>query len=151
MPTDVSLAAGELRLLRGGLEVRVRLAPFTFAVRRATNAGGFASAGTGGRRVVREGGVRVWDGVVHDQFIPLTEGVVAHEEREPPEVAASAASLVSWSADSRVIRPRRITSCTLVARWPSSYCPESSISSATKITWRADSTLSWYSTIAAWK
>ena len=46
------------------------------------------------------------------------------------------------SAVSRVIRPRRMTSWTLVARWPSSYCPESSISSATKITWRADSTLS---------
>jgi hypothetical protein len=69
VPTDVSLAAGELRLLRGGLDVRVRLAPFAFEVRR------------GGRRIVREGGARVWDGVVHDQFIALTEGVIAGSER----------------------------------------------------------------------
>nr|MBA2261907.1 hypothetical protein [Solirubrobacterales bacterium] len=79
MPTDVSLAAGELRLLRGGLDVRVRLAPFAFEVRH------------GGRRIAREGGARVWDGVVHDQFIALTEGVIAHEDREPPETVASAA------------------------------------------------------------
>jgi hypothetical protein len=91
VPTDVSQAAGELRLLRGGLDVRVRLAPFAFEVRRGTNAGGFASAGTGGRRIVREGGARVWDGAVHDQFIALTEGVIAHEDREPPETVASAA------------------------------------------------------------
>ncbi|MDQ3770372.1 MAG: hypothetical protein M3370_12980, partial [Actinomycetota bacterium] len=89
MPTDVTLAAGELRLFRGGLEVRVRLRPFAFEVRHGTSAGGFASAGTGGRRILHEGGVRMWEGVARDQFIQLTEGVVAHEDREPPEVAAS--------------------------------------------------------------
>src|ERR1700735_4661720 len=44
----------------------------------------------GDRRVVRSLGGWVADGTVHDQFIQLTEGVVAHEDLAPVERAMSA-------------------------------------------------------------
>jgi len=73
--TTVSLDARAVHLSRGALEVVLTRRPFAVAVRRA------------GRRLVRDGAVRVWDGEVADQFVGLTEGVVAHELRSDPVVA----------------------------------------------------------------
>jgi len=66
----VSAAPAEVVLERGPIRVAISLQPFGFEVRR------------GGRRLVH--GVRAWcaDGQVHDQFVQLTEGVIAAEERE---------------------------------------------------------------------
>jgi len=64
-------------LRRRALRVEIRLRPFSLTVRR-------------GRRVVRELGVRRSDGEVHDQFVLLTEGVVAHEALADPDPVASA-------------------------------------------------------------
>ncbi len=60
-------------LRRGALEIEVQLRPFSLTVRRA------------GRRLLRHAGVWAADGTVNDQFIPLTEGVVAHESLAPLE------------------------------------------------------------------
>jgi alpha-glucosidase (family GH31 glycosyl hydrolase) len=58
-------------LERGALSVRIELDPFALEIRR-------------GRRLIRE--MRLWAaaGQPHDQFIQLTEGVIAAEELEPP-------------------------------------------------------------------
>ena len=60
-------------LRRDALEIEVQLRPFALTVRRA------------GRRLLRHAGVWAAEGTVHDQFIPLTEGVVAHESLAPLE------------------------------------------------------------------
>jgi alpha-glucosidase (family GH31 glycosyl hydrolase) len=57
-------------LRRAALAVEIDLVPFGVTVRRA------------GRRLAGPIVARVCDGVVADQFIQITEGVVAHEERE---------------------------------------------------------------------
>src|SRR5690242_1104834 len=59
-------------LERGALRIELALRPFSFTVRRA------------GRRLLRAGDVWVADGTVMDRFIQFTEGVVAHEDLEPP-------------------------------------------------------------------
>jgi len=66
----VSVVEAEVVLERGPIRVAISLEPFGFEVRR------------GGRRLVH--GMRPWcaDGQVHDQFVQLTEGVIAAEERE---------------------------------------------------------------------
>ncbi len=69
-------------LLRcGAVEVECKLHPLRIHVRRA------------GRRLLR--GLHAWvaDGVVHDRFLQLTEGVIAHEELAFPERAVTAAVL----------------------------------------------------------
>ncbi|MBV9801955.1 MAG: glycoside hydrolase family 31 protein [Solirubrobacterales bacterium] len=58
--------------------MEVTLRPFEATIRR------------GGRRLVRSLGAWVADGTVHDHFIQLTEGVVAHEDLAPVERARSA-------------------------------------------------------------
>src|SRR5271167_1345135 len=63
----------EIVLRRGALEIEVQWRPFSLTVRRA------------GRRLLRHAGVWAADGTVNDQFIPLTEGVVAHESLAPLE------------------------------------------------------------------
>jgi alpha-glucosidase (family GH31 glycosyl hydrolase) len=63
----------DLALGRGALRIEIALRPFAFTIRRA------------GRRLVRTGGLWVADGTIRDHFIQLTEGVVAHEDRAPPE------------------------------------------------------------------
>jgi alpha-glucosidase (family GH31 glycosyl hydrolase) len=73
-------------LARGALRVEVALRPFEVTVRR------------GDRRVLRELGAWVAEGTVHDQFIQLTEGVVAREDLSEPERARSA-TVRSRSAD----------------------------------------------------
>jgi alpha-glucosidase (family GH31 glycosyl hydrolase) len=65
----------QLVLERGSLRVEITPRPFAFTVRRA------------GRRLLRAGGAWVADGTVHDQFIHLTEGVIAHEQLSPLEPA----------------------------------------------------------------
>ena len=67
----MSIAArAEVTLQRKALRVAVSLDPFSIEIRRD------------GRRLVH--GARVWcaDGEVRDQFVQLTEGVIAQEERE---------------------------------------------------------------------
>lgn len=66
-------------LSRGELRVEIALRPFELTIRRRD------------RRLVRELSAWVADGTVHDHFIALTEGVVAHEELAPIERAVSAA------------------------------------------------------------
>jgi alpha-glucosidase (family GH31 glycosyl hydrolase) len=71
--------AGDLVVLRAGaLRVEIALLPFALTIWRAE------------RRLVRSLGAWVADGTVHDHFIQLTEGVVAHEELAPIERALSA-------------------------------------------------------------
>jgi alpha-D-xyloside xylohydrolase len=65
-------------LHRGDVRVEAALRPFEVTIRRAH------------RRLVRSLGVWVADGTVHDHFIQLTEGVVAHEDLAPGERALSA-------------------------------------------------------------
>src|ERR1700733_10841833 len=73
--TSVPAAADELVLERGELRVEISMRPFAFTVRRA------------GRRLLRSGGVWVADGVIGDQFLQFTEGVLAREDRQPAEPA----------------------------------------------------------------
>lgn len=63
----------ELVLERGAIRIEIELRPLAFTIRRA------------GRRLVRSAGVWAADGTVRDHFIQLTEGVLAQEERAPPE------------------------------------------------------------------
>src|ERR1700760_1204768 len=65
-------------LRRGALTVEIALRPLEITVWR------------GGRRIVRSLGAWVAEGTVHDHFIQLTEGVVAHEDLAPAERALSA-------------------------------------------------------------
>ena len=69
----------QLVISRGELKVEIVLRPFSFTVRRA------------GHRLLRAGGVWVADGTVGDQFIQLTEGVIAHDELAPVERGLQAA------------------------------------------------------------
>ncbi len=66
----MSVVSGEVVLERGPIRVAIALEPFGFEIRR------------NGRRLVHGG--RPWcaDGQVRDQFVQLTEGVIAAEERE---------------------------------------------------------------------
>ena len=66
----MSVVPAEVLLERGPIRVAISLEPFGLEIRR------------GARRLVH--GVRPWcaDGQVHDQFVQLTEGVIAVEERE---------------------------------------------------------------------
>jgi alpha-glucosidase (family GH31 glycosyl hydrolase) len=88
MSVPSARSADTVVLRRGSLEVEVALRPFELTIRR------------NGRRLVRSLGAWVADGTVHDHFIQLTEGVVAHEELAPAERALSAK--VTESASERV-------------------------------------------------
>src|SRR5262245_13172948 len=65
----------------GALAVEIACDPFGLVVRRD------------GHRLVGPIGARVCDGAVHDQFVQLTEGVLAHEDRDDWTVLASARTL----------------------------------------------------------
>jgi alpha-glucosidase (family GH31 glycosyl hydrolase) len=65
-PDAITLERGEL-----GIEVSMR--PFSFTIRRA------------GRSLLRSARIWVTEGTVQDQFIQLTEGVIAHEDSAPAE------------------------------------------------------------------
>jgi len=70
MPGTAPTARDPVVLESGQVRVTVTLDPFGIELRR------------GDRRLIH--GARAWcaDGAVHDQFVQLTEGVIAHEERE---------------------------------------------------------------------
>jgi alpha-glucosidase (family GH31 glycosyl hydrolase) len=81
MPSrHLTLTAGPelVTLERAALRVEISLRPFAFTVRRA------------GRRLVRSAGAWVADGQIHDHFVQLTEGVLAHEDLAPVERAVRA-------------------------------------------------------------
>ena len=82
--------AGDLVLSRGPVRVEVGLAPFALTVRR------------GGRRLLHSAGVRFADGVVHDHFVELTEGVLAREELDDPVAARSARVLAATEHGARL-------------------------------------------------
>jgi alpha-glucosidase (family GH31 glycosyl hydrolase) len=84
---SVAVSATDVVIERTPLRVEVTLRPFEITVRR------------GGRRLLRGGGVWVADGEVHDQLIHLTEGVITHEQRSPPE-RAWRATVAASDADS---------------------------------------------------
>ena len=68
----------DLAFEQGQLRAEITLRPFSFTVRRA------------GRRLLRNAGAWVADGVVQDHFIQFTEGVVAAEELSHHERAVRA-------------------------------------------------------------
>jgi alpha-glucosidase (family GH31 glycosyl hydrolase) len=72
---SVVVSVTDVVIERGPLRVELALRPFALTVRR------------GGRRLLRGGGVWVADGEIQDQFIHFTEGVIAREQRSPPERA----------------------------------------------------------------
>ncbi|HEX4110717.1 MAG TPA: TIM-barrel domain-containing protein [Solirubrobacteraceae bacterium] len=85
-PAGEELLVLEYELLRVEVEPR----PFALTLRR------------NGRRLLRHGGAWAAAGTVHDQFIHLTEGVIAREELGVPEQAA-AASLVEAGPERLVL------------------------------------------------
>jgi alpha-glucosidase (family GH31 glycosyl hydrolase) len=78
--SQLKLSSGSERVTigRDELRVEVSLRPFSMTLTRAF------------RVLLPDATVWVADGVVHDRFIPLTEGVVAHEELAPAEWAEAA-------------------------------------------------------------
>ena len=76
MSVPTARTADSVVLERGPLRVEVVLRPFELTVYRA------------GRRALRSMGAWVADGTVHDHFIQLTEGVVAHWNRTPSSAMA---------------------------------------------------------------
>jgi len=66
----------DLTLEQGLLTLEVTLRPFSFTVRCS------------GRRLLRNASAWVADGVVQDQFIQFTEGIVPAEDLQPLEIAA---------------------------------------------------------------
>ena len=78
-----------LVLERGLLRVEITSRPFAFTIRRA------------GRRLVRNAGAWVAEGAIRDQFVQLTEGVIAAEELSPLEPAqyAETTSQSDWGAE----------------------------------------------------
>src|ERR1700727_3073254 len=78
-----------LVLERGSLRVEITPRPFAFTIRRA------------GRRLVRAAGAWVAEGVVRDQFVQLTEGIIADEELSPLEPAQYAEIVTEsdWGAE----------------------------------------------------
>src|SRR5581483_4613611 len=79
---------GDLVVLeRGALRVEISLRPFAFTVRRA------------GRRLLRSAGAWVADGIVMDNFVQYTEGVLAAEDLSPPEPARRATVLTQAPAE----------------------------------------------------
>jgi alpha-glucosidase (family GH31 glycosyl hydrolase) len=79
-PPELTISVGsDTAVLEAGrLLVEICTRPFSFTIRRD------------GRSVLRAGGAWVTDGVVRDQFVQLTEGVIAHEDRAPAQRAQHA-------------------------------------------------------------
>jgi alpha-glucosidase (family GH31 glycosyl hydrolase) len=74
----VTVNQDQVTLTRGRLRVEVTLRPFSVTLRRD------------GRRLLRNAGAWMAEGTVHDNFIHLTEGVIAYEDLGPPERAQRA-------------------------------------------------------------
>ena len=86
MPATLTADRERAVLERGTVRLEIGLHPLRIDVRRLTPRDG----GAKWRRLLR--GVHVWvaDGTVHDRFLQLTEGVMAHEELGFPERAVAA-------------------------------------------------------------
>jgi hypothetical protein len=78
MPVNTDTIAGVLTLDRGPLRVHIARHPFAVHVHRD------------GRELIHRLGIHIADGKVRDQFIRLTEGVIASEDLDPPERVVSA-------------------------------------------------------------
>ena len=78
MPIAISAAPDQVTLEHDLIRVEIVLRPFSVTVRR------------GRKRLLRKVGFWVADGRVHDLFVQLTEGVIAHEELALPEQAVRA-------------------------------------------------------------
>jgi alpha-glucosidase (family GH31 glycosyl hydrolase) len=78
MPVTTATVAGAIVLERGRLRVEIAQHPFCVHVRRD------------GRRLIRGLGVWAADGAIEDQFIQLTEGVMAKEDLGLPERVVTA-------------------------------------------------------------
>ena len=78
-----------MRLSHGAVEVEIGLDPLAITVRR------------GGRRLVRDLSVHLLDGVVGDQFVQWTEGVLAHEDLEDPVRPRAAQAEATATATAR--------------------------------------------------
>jgi alpha-glucosidase (family GH31 glycosyl hydrolase) len=76
--SEVTVSPDRVTLTRGRLSAEVTLRPFAVTVRRD------------GRRLLRNAGAWVAEGQVHDNFIHLTEGVIAYEALAPQERAGRA-------------------------------------------------------------
>jgi alpha-glucosidase (family GH31 glycosyl hydrolase) len=72
-PARVTASPEYVTLTRGRLTIEVTLRPFAITVRRD------------GRRLMRNAGAWVAEGQVHDNFIHLTEGIIAEEDLAPHE------------------------------------------------------------------
>jgi alpha-glucosidase (family GH31 glycosyl hydrolase) len=83
------MAGVMLVLERGSLRVEITPRPFAFTVRRA------------GRRIIRDASAWVAEGEIRDQFIQLTEGIIADEELQPLEPAqyAEIVTVSDWGAE----------------------------------------------------
>jgi alpha-glucosidase (family GH31 glycosyl hydrolase) len=75
---QITVSQEQVTLTRDRLSVEVTLRPFAVTVRRD------------GRRLLRNAGAWAAEGTVHDNFIHLTEGVIAEEELAPHERVARA-------------------------------------------------------------
>jgi alpha-glucosidase (family GH31 glycosyl hydrolase) len=75
---SISAGAEQAVLERGPLRIEIGLRPFEITIRRS------------GRRLMRAGGAWAADGVIHDHFVQLTEGVIAGEDLAPLERALKA-------------------------------------------------------------
>ncbi len=85
----VTVTPESVRLERGSLSVEIALRPFAVTVLQR------------GRRILRDAGAWVAEGVVHDHFVQFTEGVIAGEDLTPHE-RAGRAQLLGWDAADEV-------------------------------------------------
>ncbi len=76
--TTIAAGPDQVRIQRGALSLQIALRPFAFTLARA------------GHTLLRSGGLWAAEGTVHDQFIQLTEGIIASEELAPLERAVRA-------------------------------------------------------------
>jgi len=75
---SISVDSDAAVLHAGRLKVEVTTRPFSFTIRRD------------GRSLLKHAGAWVADGTVRDQFVQFTEGVIANEDRSPPQRAQHA-------------------------------------------------------------
>ncbi len=78
MPGSMRRQADEIVIERGDVRVVARLRPFAVEIERA------------GRPLIAGLGLWAADGVAGDQFVQLTEGVIAHEDLAEPELLEAA-------------------------------------------------------------
>jgi hypothetical protein len=81
--TTVSAHGDQVLLEHGELRLELSLRPFSVTLRR------------GRRRLLSSCGLWVADGEIRDHFVRFTEGVLASEQRSPPERALRAEAIAS--------------------------------------------------------